>query len=316
MLYLNLDPGFKAGFEMGDNIEFETFTFPGGEVSIKLPLGTAAESVMIIQRIRTSDDIMLILLTVNALREYDCVKEISLYIPYMPYGRQDRVCSKGEAFSLKVFAQLINSCGFRKVHTFDAHSDVGPALINNCLVHDNETFVLRAMRDYISLYDLQDVNIVAPDSGAVKKIYKLVQSFSTEFPDVNFSLTVCDKIRNLKTGEIIRTEVYADRVFAHSIIIDDIIDGGRTMVEVSKALRQKGTEHVTMMVSHGIFSKGYGLFVDTFDRIYTTDSFKNHTEVLVERSRHTADQPCSLVRRQHIRDEGYPSAWFQTIGII
>jgi len=309
MRYLNLDPAYGLDYEP---IEFEAFTFPGGEQHIKLvPFDIVPDQVRITHRIRTSADLMLILMAVDALRQQG-VEHIELEIPYLPYARQDRVCNPGEAFTLKVFANLINSCDFKYVYILDAHSDVGPALINNCVNQDNSHFILESMEQYIDTYDVEDINIVAPDAGAVKKIYKLVQLLTNAYPNINFRLTTCDKVRNLSTGEIIRTEVYADHVLSHCVVIDDIVDGGRTMIEVTKALKDKGADHVTMMVAHGIFSKGYGVFGETINRIYTTNSFKDHFTILIEDHKY-GSEPAQLVRKQHIRDDGYPAAWFVTV---
>jgi len=40
------------------------------------------------------------------------------------------------------------------------------------------------------------------------------------------------------------------------LIIDDICDGGRTFIEITKLLLQAGVESVSLHVSHGLFSQG------------------------------------------------------------
>src|ERR1019366_6917050 len=57
-----------------------------------------------------------------------------IIIPYFPYARQDRITEKHTAFSLKVFAKLINDLNFDEVVSLDVHSDVTPALVNNMRV--------------------------------------------------------------------------------------------------------------------------------------------------------------------------------------
>jgi len=272
--HLFLDKGLHTGDKT--EVKYEVTTFPGGELNFRLTSGCPPK-ILIHQRVKNSEDLMLILMAVNALREMDC-EEIQLHIPYLPYARQDRVCNAGEAFSLKVFAELINNCGFTKVFVFDAHSDVGPALINNCVNLDNHTFVYKVVRDILFNMDFDDTKhlaIVAPDAGAVKKIYKVTEMLTNAFPEVEFSLVTCDKVRNLKTMEIERTQVYAKNVYSNALIIDDICDGGRTMIEVAKVLKEKGCDNVNMCVSHGIFSKGFGVFNDLFHMIYSSRSFQS-----------------------------------------
>ena len=53
--------------------------------------------------------------------------------------------------------------------------------------------------------------------------------------------------------------------------MDDICDGGRTFIELAKALKVDGPRSVWLYVTHGIFSQGFGVFAG----IFTTDSFES-----------------------------------------
>ena len=60
---------------------------------------------------------------------------INLSMPYVPNARMDRIKNANENFSLKVFANFINSLEFDGVQVFNVHSNVSEALIENmCLV--------------------------------------------------------------------------------------------------------------------------------------------------------------------------------------
>ena len=56
---------------------------------------------------------------------------IGLYMPYIPNARMDRVKNCDEVFTLKWFAEFINSLHFTYVQVFDPHSNVSEALINH-----------------------------------------------------------------------------------------------------------------------------------------------------------------------------------------
>ncbi|MEI8631794.1 phosphoribosyltransferase family protein [Vibrio sp. PP-XX7] len=88
------------------------------------------------------------------------------------------------------------------------------------------------------------------------------------------------KLRNLKTGEIIKTEVLGDVKGKKVLIADDICDGGRTFVELAKVLKSEGATEISLFVTHGIFSKGFEVFAGLIDVIYTTDSFKSASEYI------------------------------------
>lgn len=53
-----------------------------------------------------------------------------LEMPYIPNARMDRVKNRDEVFTLKWFAEFINSLGFESVKVLDPHSNVAMALIN------------------------------------------------------------------------------------------------------------------------------------------------------------------------------------------
>ena len=138
MKILNLSKNFEL--PPADYIEYEAFTFNGGEPHIKLQLAKTidpAEEVLIVQRIHNSDNLMLMLLATDALRRGG-YKKISAFLPYFPAARQDRVMVSGEPLSLIVYAQLINAQQYERVIVFDPHSEVTTALLNNVQVLRNE----------------------------------------------------------------------------------------------------------------------------------------------------------------------------------
>lgn len=191
-----------------------------------------------------------------------------LMYPYLPYARQDRWMTEGESFSLRIFCQLLNSQNFRKVIIWDAHSDVGPALINNCLVIPQWKLATQCI-PFEYLADESTV-FVSPDAGAYKKVSQLIKD------DKRIAIGV--KHRDA-LGNIVHTDVFSpvDLEGRSCVIVDDICDGGRTFIELAKALRAKGAKHVALYITHGIFSKGFDELEKYIDRIYTTNSFRKQT---------------------------------------
>ncbi len=241
--------------------------FPGGEINANTSKNDYENVYIewekepnIYARITSSDDLMLVLLYADAIKRQG-YSDINLIMYYVPYGRQDRVCNPGEAFSLKVFCDIINSVGFKSVYIMDPHSDVTPALLNNVEVLDRIF-----LRKIPITYDY----IVCPDGGARKKVMadvKYVQ-FKQE-PRIVF----CDKVRDLQTGKLSGFEVYADDCSGDCLIIDDICDGGGTFIGLANVLKARGATNIDLFVSHGIFSQGLDKFEDLFRTIYTTTSY-------------------------------------------
>ncbi|GAA6768364.1 hypothetical protein AAFH68_43180 [Flavobacterium sp. CGRL1] len=170
-MILNLDPKF-APFQNQEEIKFQSFTFSGGEPHIKIvPDFDTNRKVTITHRLNSFNDLGLLCVTVDALRRMD-VKIIELFIPYFPAARQDRVMIPGEPLSVKVYADIINAMQLNKVFVFDAHSEVTPALLNNSTVIPNYAFIKEVLNKIG-----QNVKLISPDGGALKKIYKVSEFF-------------------------------------------------------------------------------------------------------------------------------------------
>lgn len=267
---LNLNPSFTP---LGENnlIEYKSFLFAGGEPHIKISNNfNVATPVTITQRINSFNDLGMICITVDALRRMG-VKEIELFIPYFPAARQDRVMIPGEPLSVKVYADIINAMALASVTVFDPHSEVTPALLNNCVTVSNHEFIKQVIANIGT-----DVKLISPDGGALKKIYKVSEFLG------GAEVVECSKSRDVKTGKLSGFKVYAeDLAGADCLIVDDICDGGGTFIGLAESLKAKNAGKLYLAISHGIFSKGFDELGKYFEQIFTTDSIKevDHGEV-------------------------------------
>lgn len=277
MKVLNIDGNFKP-YCNSVEINHEFIQFSGGEMHIKIKDHEfhSDESFVITSRIRGGDDLMKICIAKDALNRLGA-KDIELLIPYLPYARQDRQCDYGESFTLKVFANIINSLYFSKVTMLDCHSDVGSALIENSVNINNHSFVKKAYEDIMSNQCLS-VSLVSPDSGSNKKCNKLFDDLK-----VFDTLIKCDKRRDVTNGELNGVEIFANDINGKVCLIsDDICDGGRTFINLARELKKQGAGDLYLFVTHGIFSYGYEILNQYFKKIYTTNSFQNIDNELVK----------------------------------
>ncbi len=258
-----------------------SLTFPGGEEHVRIHdtdmmkyLLKESTKVTLIGDMSSSSGIMKTIMFTNLLRSFDQNMKINFLAPYFPYARQDRRMTEGEPLSIKVFANLINQQKYHTVSIFDPHSDVTPALIDNVNVVDNIKFV-EAVFDSLQLehynLDLSNTFIVSPDAGAEKKISKIAKHLA------HHNVVYCTKQRDVLTGQIIATNIPLDVNLENKtcVIIDDIIDGGYTFIELAKGLKNRGVSKIYLVASHGIFSRGIDIFNDLIDDVFTTDSVSN-----------------------------------------
>jgi len=263
-MILNLDPNFSP-YKNKKSIEFVSFTFSGGEPHIKIltPINKS-QNVAITHRIQSFNDFGLLLLAVDALRRMG-IQKINVFTPYFPAARQDRVMIKGEPLSVRVYANILNTLNLDGITVYDPHSEVTSALLDNCNTVSNHSFIRKVIEDVN-----EDVTLISPDGGALKKIYKLSSALG------GVEVIECSKTRNVKTGQLSGFKVYAEDLKGKQcLIVDDICDGGGTFMGLAKELKNKNAGELYLAVSHGIFSKGLIELSNYFDKIYSTDSFKS-----------------------------------------
>src|SRR5882724_1766807 len=156
------------------DLDFEEFVFPAGEVSVKLNAGDYAYREInlpntIIARIQNSDDLFKLALIKDAIVRFD-KNPVNLFLPYVPYARQDRICDSGEAFSIAALARFIASLGFNQITIVDPHSHVTPAVFEALNVKLNIITQLDLLNKFTNFIPvLMKSTMVSPDAGANKK---------------------------------------------------------------------------------------------------------------------------------------------------
>lgn len=249
--------------------------FPDGQqtVDITQPHFISSTEVQIRSRLNDFRDLELILCATQALKNVG-IADIELYVPYFIGGRSDRLFVNGGVNYLKqVIAPIINSQGYSHVYVLDPHSDVLEAVITNFAKYTNYKLVKFALEKIDNKNDARErIVLVSPDAGAYKKVFDVAKEFGIE------KIITANKIRDLKTGNIIRTEipVLDQHTDLKYVIVDDICDGGRTFLELAKVIKDgRPTAKIYLVVTHGIFSKGLEELGDYFDGIFTTNSVKD-----------------------------------------
>ena len=192
---------------------------------------------------------------------------VLLHMPYLPYGRKDKVTSNDATFNLYPFSDLINNLGFDQVTTVDAHN---PAKFERIFRQSRNMMPYHAQLKAVEAF--RPTFFVFPDKGAMERYHT---SFTMMLkPD---SCIYFEKVRDQLTGNITGLTMQANKLFYSRdrlLIIDDICDGGATFIGVAKELRKLVPDvEIALFVTHGIFSRGRQHLLDNgIDEIYTTNS--------------------------------------------
>lgn len=270
-------------------IPLQTMTFSGGEEQIKLETRylpeTSVTSVDIHAFVQSSSELIQLALVVDALRRLeriDSKAEYTLFLPYIPYARQDRVMNPGEALSSVFLSNFINNLNFDRVYVEDPHSDVSSSGLKNVFVEKQANIVFRHLGWRIRKMDFI---LCSPDAGAAKKTEELAKKMGIT------EIIVGKKVRDVTTGQITGTVFMGNPVEGRNVLmVDDICDGGMTFIKLGEALKKAGAANVELFVTHGIFSKGADVFDGTVDKVFAHNVWEQN--VTPDKNTKGIFQPC------------------------
>ena len=245
----------SAGFEHAPvKLEFYPDTMP------LVKDATPTYPMFMLLRPRSLSDFIAAMFYVDALRERG-MHPFKLVLPFIPGARQDRLNDKGDfLFTAKSIAKTINERCFRDVIVLDPHSEVAPALIDNCRVAHAADVMPDSLGEYAA--------VVAPDAGAEKRALKVAQKLGVP-------LLRAWKTRDVKTGAISGFGMEETWRGDHVLIVDDICDGGGTFLGLADVLDARGIT-ADLWTTHGIYSQGTAKLLKRFGKLYCTDSYDSN----------------------------------------
>ena len=262
-----------------NNTLVEVGHFPDGTQFIKFPLATVEynEPNTISWYYDSDEELFTRASTVDWIRRKVGVSnKLILNLPYVPNARMDRIKNINENFSLKVFADFINSFKFDRVEVYNVHSNVAEALINNVVS-------VTPMMDITWVIEEKynpDV-LVFPDEGACKRYSDLRYVKESGLP-IAFGI----KKRDWSTGKIQGLDIISDVDLTGKkvLIIDDICSAGGTFKFSAIKLKEMGASDVALYVSHceDNIQNGDLLTTDLISKIYTTDSILHISDPKIE----------------------------------
>lgn len=227
---------------------FGSEEFSNGEVSYK-PVeihhteGSTRGLNQIDLYFQSNKDITDLQFAVEFIRNEDPDAEIVLNMLYVPYGRMDRPI-KGYAFSLKLFANIINRLSIDKIYTLDNHSSGITTMINNIYIQNINPYIHEVVRLYEPDY------LFFPDKGAMNKYPKIIDKDILDSHPYFYG----EKTRVLDDSrEIISYELYngdLNITGRRVLIIDDICCTGGTVIRAANIMKQRGVSDVALWVAH------------------------------------------------------------------
>ena len=248
--------------------------FPDGTLLIKHE--TVGEYQNIDWRFENNEELVTLIFLTNHLRDFGA-KNIQLKMFYIPNARQDRVKKPEDIFTLKYFAQVINSLKFYKVIVLDPHSYVSEALFDNICRGIPDLLINEVFENIVNMVEDEDVVMFYPDEGAMKRYSGMISK------PYAFGI----KERDWSSGQIKGLSICGEDVVKgrNILIVDDICSRGGTFYHSAKALKEAGAKNIYLYVTHceNTILEGELLTSGLIERVYTTNSIftKEHEKIEV-----------------------------------
>ncbi len=247
-------------------------SFPDGTLLIKQSVDASLEAE--IEWYYESDRELVALIYLTKHIRAHGVDRVRLFMPYIPNARQDRVKCGEDVFTLKYFAEVINSLGFDSVTVLDPHSTVSEALIDRISIRTPRDNVAKVISE-IEKAEGEKPFMFYPDEGASKRYSGMV-----ELP---YAFGI--KKRDWKTGQIQGLDVSGEGMSEKPVlIVDDICSKGGTFLFSAKKLKELGAGNIYLYISHCERSVLDGELIKSglIKKIYTTDSICRFSHELIE----------------------------------
>lgn len=245
---------------IGDS--FTVRRFPNKELYISIQKVVRGSDCVIIGSIAPPEEHLFAFLALAHTLKKEGACKVIAFIPYLSYSRQDRPEDKKSRITA-LLGKLFFAAGIDEIVTVDVHSPLIHELFP-MPVHSLSTAKLFAHALITGSFSTS--LLVAPDQGAVARCLEVAKFFSP-----SNSVVFCEKKR--KNLSVSHEEIHG-QIGSRVVLIDDILDTGKTLVSCCEKLLQKGVEEIFVCVTHGLFTahEWEKLWTLSVKKIYCTNT--------------------------------------------
>lgn len=220
--------------------------FADGELKIKIEENIRGRDVFIVQSTPSpAENILELLLFLDAAKRASADR-ITAVIPYFGYARQDRKDEPRVPISSKLIANLLAVSGASRVLTMDLHAEQIQGFFDIPVDH---LYATPVFLDYYRHRNLDDYVVVSPDLGRANRVRGFARRLSKDLP-----VAIVEKRRTGPNQSLV-LNVIGDVKGKTTLIYDDMLDTGGTMVEAAQAILEHGAKEVFACIVHPLLSR-------------------------------------------------------------
>jgi ribose-phosphate pyrophosphokinase len=256
----------KIAWELEDILcPVETRKFPDGERYLRIKEDVDDGAVVVQSTGYPQDENLIeLFLILKTLQEMG-VEDVKVVIPYFGYGRQERRFKDFEAVSASIMADMIEFCGASELLCVSLHEDDIRDFFD---IPVHNLSAMQPIAEHIGEM-FEDPVIVAPDKGALGFAEEIAAILGCE----------CDHMEKTRISpEKVETKPKSMDVKGRdTVIIDDIISTGGTIVNATNILRKHGAESVVVSCVHPVLVGDalLKIFAAGVDDVIGTDTLRS-----------------------------------------
>ncbi|MDM4762803.1 ribose-phosphate diphosphokinase [Galbitalea sp. SE-J8] len=205
------------------------------------------------------------LIMIDALKRASA-KRITVVAPYFPYARQDKKGRGREPISARLVADMFKTAGANRIMSVDLHAAQIQGFFDGPVDH---LFAMPVLLEHFQAkLDPTTLTVVSPDMGRVK----VADNWSDK---LGAPLAIIHKRRDPRVhNEVSVHEIVGEVEGRMCLLVDDLIDTGRTIVKAAEALKEQGALGVVVAATHAVFSDPATelLQSDFIDSVVVTDT--------------------------------------------
>jgi len=230
-----------------DIVHTDARTFANGEIYARYDESVRGCDAFVIQSHTSpiNEWLMEQLIMVDALKRASA-KRITVVSPFYPYARQDKKGRGREPISARLVADLYKAAGADRIMSVDLHAAQIQGFFDGPVDHLFAMPVLLA--HFQKQLDPATLTVVSPDMGRVR----VADIWSDK---LGAPLAIIHKRRDpVVPNQVTVHEIIGPVDGRVCLIVDDIIDTGRTIVKAAEALKANGAVGVVVAATHAVFS--------------------------------------------------------------
>lgn len=243
-------PALAAGIagELGTEVvATDSRTFANGEIYARFTENLRGADVFVIQSHTDplNEWLMEQLIMVDAAKRASA-KRITVVAPYYPYARQDKKGRGREPISARLVSDLFAAAGADRIMSVDLHAAQIMGFFDGPF---DQLFAMPVLLEHIQrTVSPEGLTVVSPDMGRVR----VADVWSDK---LGVPLAIIHKRRDpLVPNQVSVHEIVGDVAGRTCLLVDDMIDTGRTIAKAAEALKRQGATNVVVAATHPVFS--------------------------------------------------------------